>query len=184
MWTGRCEARLERLFLFGAAAADRFGACASEPTRELVIQVGNVLEKCNSGLRVALIYGGASYETQQRAMRYADVVIGTPGRLRDMYDRKWISFDAIESLVIDEADRLLDMGFGQDVTDLISFMPKTRQSIVFSATMPEWCHTLVKKHMKPNCVTVDMVSDEAHLPDASMVPSTVRHVAVQAKADP
>ncbi len=153
----------------------------AEPTRELVIQVASVLEGSKSGLRVAQIYGGVGYDPQQRALRNADVIIATPGRLRDLYDRQWLDLSAIQMLVIDEADRLLDMGFAHEVTELISFMPRTRQSIIFSATMPDWCRTLVKKHMKPDTVIVDMVSEGGV--NASMVPSTVRHVAVQAAPD-
>ncbi len=107
------------------------------PTRELAEQVKESLRDLSheKGLRVAAIYGGVSMGPQVRYLASADVVVATPGRLLDHYEHKTIDLSKVKILVLDEADRMLDMGFINDVADIISFCPKKRQTMFFSATI-------------------------------------------------
>jgi len=109
------------------------------PTRELVIQVTEQARKlaARTSLRVVPIYGGARLgEQTDKLRRGADVVVATPGRLLDHMQRRNINFRDVEILVLDEADRMLDMGFLPDIRQIISKMPQQRQTMLFSATMP------------------------------------------------
>ena len=108
------------------------------PTRELVIQVAGEAKKlaAHTPLRIAAIYGGARMGPQiDRLRRGVDVVIATPGRLQDHMRRKNINFKELQILVLDEADRMLDMGFLPDIKQIVSRMPRRRQTMLFSATM-------------------------------------------------
>ncbi len=108
------------------------------PTRELVIQVTEHARKLAAGtpIRVAAIYGGAGMKTQiDKLRRGVDVVIATPGRLQDHMRRRNIHFKELQVLVLDEADRMLDMGFLPDIKQIVSRMPHQRQTMLFSATM-------------------------------------------------
>ncbi|MEM7035238.1 MAG: DEAD/DEAH box helicase [Chloroflexota bacterium] len=110
------------------------------PTRELVIQVADQARKLASrtSLRIASIYGGAKMKRQvDRLRKGVDVVVATPGRLQDHMRRKNIQFSDLEILVLDEADRMLDMGFLPDIEHIISKMPQERQTLMFSATMSD-----------------------------------------------
>ena len=127
--------RLER----GRARARMPRSLILEPTRELAAQVAEHFEILgkNHNLTVALLIGGVSYEDQDRKLdRGADVVIATPGRLLDHFARGKLLLNGIEILVIDEADRMLDMGFIPDIERICKLLPFTRQTLFFSATMP------------------------------------------------
>lgn len=127
--------RLER----GRARARMPRSLILEPTRELAAQVAEHFEILgkNYNLTVALLIGGVSYEDQDRKLdRGADVVIATPGRLLDHFTRGKLLLNGIEILVIDEADRMLDMGFIPDIERICKLLPFTRQTLFFSATMP------------------------------------------------
>jgi len=109
------------------------------PTRELAAQIAENFEKYgeNHRLNVALLIGGVSFDEQERKLeRGADVLIATPGRLLDHYERGKILLTGVEILVIDEADRMLDMGFIPDIEKICKLIPMTRQTLLFSATMP------------------------------------------------
>jgi superfamily II DNA/RNA helicase len=117
-----------------------------EPTRELAAQVAEHFETLgkNHNLTVALLIGGVSYDDQDRKLdRGADVVIATPGRLLDHFTRGKLLLNGIEILVIDEADRMLDMGFIPDIERICKLLPFTRQTLFFSATMPSEIQRLV-----------------------------------------
>jgi len=108
------------------------------PTRELAIQVAEEFQRFskNFPLRVATIYGGSSFSTQLRAIKKGcHVIVATPGRLFDHLERKTLCLDTVEKLVLDEADRLMDMGFMPQVRKIVARLPKTRQTIMFSATI-------------------------------------------------
>ena len=108
------------------------------PTRELAIQVSEHTLQLSRGLpvRVATIYGGVGYEEQDRALeRGVDVVIATPGRLLDQVARRRIAFTSIEVLVLDEGDRMLDIGFLPDIRRIVRLLPRERQTMLFSATL-------------------------------------------------
>jgi len=110
------------------------------PTRELASQINEVFEglTAHTKLYTAAIYGGVGMPPQERALRLGtDVIVATPGRLLDHMNRGIGRFDGLEVLVLDEADRMLDMGFLPDVKRIISHLPKQRQTMLFSATMPK-----------------------------------------------
>lgn len=110
------------------------------PTRELAIQIADSFEKYGKHMRfsMATVYGGVNQRKQVNAMRQGvDVLIATPGRLLDLIAQKHIRLDGIEILVLDEADRMLDMGFMPDLKKIIGMLPDDRQSLFFSATLPK-----------------------------------------------
>ncbi len=110
------------------------------PTRELAIQIGDEFRAYGKHLhlRQAVILGGVSQRPQVNALsRGVEILIATPGRLLDLMGQRRLGLDAVEFFVLDEADRMLDMGFVRDVRKIISALPKTRQSLLFSATMPD-----------------------------------------------
>ncbi|MCH6588516.1 MAG: DEAD/DEAH box helicase [Proteobacteria bacterium] len=109
------------------------------PTRELAIQIGGEFRAYGKHLhlRQTVIYGGVGQRPQVDALsRGVDIVVATPGRLLDLMGQRRLGLEAVAFLVLDEADRMLDMGFVRDVRKIISALPKTRQSLLFSATMP------------------------------------------------
>jgi ATP-dependent RNA helicase RhlE len=107
------------------------------PTRELAVQVAEELRIVSQpkGIRVASVYGGVSLDKQAQRAGKAHVVIATPGRLTDLVNRRLLSLKAVEILVLDEADRMLDMGFKPQVDRIVTMLPKQRQTMFFSATL-------------------------------------------------
>jgi superfamily II DNA/RNA helicase len=128
------------------------------PTRELAAQVAENFDNYGKyhKLTKALLVGGESMGEQVKVLeRGADVLIATPGRLLDLFDRGQILLSDIKVLVIDEADRMLDMGFIPDIEKIISFIPPTRQTLLFSATMPPEIKALADKFLtNPKSVSV------------------------------
>jgi len=120
------------------------------PTRELAEQVSTTIQKFskNKHLEIISVYGGVSINPQMYNLRTADVVVGTPGRILDHLDRRTIDLRNIKILVLDEADRMLDMGFKDDVDKIISQCPEKRQTLLFSATITQDVSRLAKKYMK------------------------------------
>jgi len=121
------------------------------PTRELALQVSSDLSIASSdrGIRVLTVYGGVPYEGQLDALASGvDVVVGTPGRLIDLMNRKALDISHVKSLVLDEADEMLDLGFLPDVEKLLAKTPETRQTMLFSATMPAAIVALARIHMR------------------------------------
>ena len=121
---------------------------ALAPTRELAIQVADQFEKLGKylSIKVALVYGGVDYEPQiQSLVNESDVVVATPGRLLDHIKRKTVDFANLEVLILDEADRMLDMGFAEEITDILKRLPTKRQTMLFSATIPTTISTLASK---------------------------------------
>ncbi len=118
------------------------------PTRELATQIAESFSTYGhrSGFRQAVIYGGVSQVPQVRAIRGgAEIVVATPGRLLDLMTQKLVRLDSIETLVVDEADRMFDMGFIRDLHKIVAALPKKRQTLLFSATMPEDIRQLANK---------------------------------------
>ena len=129
-----------------------------EPTRELAAQVAENFEmygKYNK-LSMALLIGGVSFEDQERALeKGVDVLIATPGRLLDHFERGKVLLNDVKVLVIDEADRMLDMGFIPDVERIVGLLPPLRQTLFFSATMPPEIRRLADRFLSnPKEVTV------------------------------
>lgn len=119
------------------------------PTRELAQQIAEALMKFSKykPLSIVVVYGGVSIGLQINQLRTADVVIGTPGRMLDHLQRRTIRLDRVKILVLDEADRMLDMGFIDDVEKIIRRCPVQRQTLLFSATIPEDIRRLADKYM-------------------------------------
>jgi superfamily II DNA/RNA helicase len=121
------------------------------PTRELAVQVADDLRTAavNLRVRVLTVYGGRAYEPQIDALAAGvDIVVGTPGRLLDLVERRHLDLSAVRALVLDEADKMLDLGFLPDVERIIRLIPEQRQTMLFSATMPGDVVTLARRHMR------------------------------------
>nr|WP_240771264.1 DEAD/DEAH box helicase [Nocardioides sp. GY 10113] len=121
------------------------------PTRELAIQVASdlTIASRDRGLRVLTVYGGVGYEPQLEALETGvDIVVGTPGRLIDLANRRALDLSHVHALVLDEADEMLDLGFLPDVERLLRLTPETRQTMLFSATMPSAIVALARMHMR------------------------------------
>ncbi len=157
---------IERL----ANGPNRVRALVLTPTRELCVQVDESFRKYarNSGIKVLAVYGGVALEPQVKALRKGvDVIVATPGRLLDHVERQNVVFDDLEVLVLDEADRMLDMGFAPQINRVVAEIPKYRQTLLFSATMPPEVEALARKYLrKPVVVQVGR---------RSMAASTVVH---------
>lgn len=133
------------------------------PTRELAEQVKEMLHKL-SDLNITAVYGGVSINPQIEALYKADVVVATPGRLLDHLQRATINLKNVSLLILDEADRMLDMGFIEDVEHIIKNCPKQRQTLFFSATMPDQIKSLAKKYMdNPEKVAAERMVDPKKL---------------------
>ena len=136
--SGRARARMPRTLIL-------------EPTRELAAQVAENFEKYgkNHKLTMALLIGGVSFDDQNKILdRGADVLIATPGRMLDQFERGRILLTGVEILVIDEADRMLDMGFIPDIERICGLLPKARQTLFFSATMPPEIQKLTSRFLR------------------------------------
>ncbi|MEI6731308.1 MAG: DEAD/DEAH box helicase [archaeon] len=136
------------------------------PTRELAEQVGTTLQKFSNhkSLHITEVYGGVSMGPQIRNIRDADVVVGTPGRILDHLERRTLKLNQVKYLVLDEADRMLDMGFIRDVEKIIKQCPEDRQTMLFSATISQEIGHIAKRYMKnPVHVSVNDQVDPAML---------------------
>jgi superfamily II DNA/RNA helicase len=138
--TGKTAAfALPTLSLLGPAAG-KPRCLVLVPTRELAVQVDENFQKYGKhfGTRTALLYGGVGYGAQVKALEEGvDVVIATPGRLLDLHEQKILDLKSIQMLIMDEVDRMLDMGFIEDVTRIVNYCPKERQTLLFSATISD-----------------------------------------------
>jgi ATP-dependent RNA helicase RhlE len=135
------------------------------PTRELCVQVEESFRRYAkyTEIEVAAIYGGVPIDPQEKKLRAGvDVVVATPGRLIDHLERQNVVFDDLEVLVLDEADRMLDMGFAPQINRVVSEVPQYRQTLLFSATMPPEVEALARKYLrKPVVVQVGVRSAAA-----------------------
>ena len=146
------------------------------PTRELAIQIDESFQKYgrNIGLKSCAIFGGINQKRQTKELKSGvDILVATPGRLLDLMNQGFISLDSIEIFVLDEADRMLDMGFIHDIKKLLAVLPKKRQTLFFSATMPPEIvklsktilHNPVKVEVTPESSTVDAIRQELYFVD-------------------
>ena len=147
------------------------------PTRELAIQIFDSMKTYgrHMGLRYAAIFGGVGHKPQITAMaRGVDVLVATPGRLLDLFNQRQVRLDQVEVLVLDEADRMFDMGFLRDVRKIVAATPTSRQSLLFSATMPADVAELANKVLRqptrievsPTVITVDRINQSVVFADA------------------
>ncbi len=148
--TGKTGAFLVPI-LNSTQASDRMTALVILPTRELALQVFSVAKDMAafSKVKSTVVYGGASIENQIKELRRnPSIVIGTPGRIIDLMKRGELDVSGIRFLVLDEADVMLDLGFIEDIELIVSKMPKKKQSMLFSATIPEQILKLTRRFMK------------------------------------
>jgi len=135
------------------------------PTRELAIQIDDSFRTYGkyTGLKTAVIFGGVNQKTQTDALRHGvDILVATPGRLLDLMEQGFVGLDNIEYFVLDEADRMLDMGFIHDIRKIIAKLPAKRQSMFFSATLPKNIVALSQKILvNPKKVEVNRESAPA-----------------------
>ena len=146
------------------------------PTRELAIQIDESFKAYgrHTGLKSTVVFGGVNQNPQTAALRLGvDILVATPGRLLDLMNQGHISLHDVEIFVLDEADRMLDMGFIHDVRRLLAVLPKKRQSLFFSATMPPEIiklastilHQPEKVSVTPNSLTVDIIQQYIYFVD-------------------
>jgi ATP-dependent RNA helicase DeaD len=129
------------------------------PTRELAMQVANAFHDYGKhrGMRVLAVYGGQPYERQKRRIKKGlDVVVGTPGRMLDLIKQKVLDLSQVETVVLDEADEMLSMGFIEDIEAILKATPADRQTALFSATLPAPIRKLAGKYMRdPQSITIE-----------------------------
>jgi superfamily II DNA/RNA helicase len=156
------------------AAPGKPQALILAPTRELALQVFEDFKVASAkrGTRNLIVYGGVPYEPQLDALQAGvDIVVGTPGRVLDLANRRALDLSHVKSMVLDEADEMLDLGFLPDVESILSKTPELRQTMLFSATMPGAIVTLARKHMRHPMNIRAESPDEDH-----MVPATAQFV--------
>ncbi|MEV0896471.1 DEAD/DEAH box helicase [Actinoplanes sp. NPDC049802] len=147
---------LERVTAPSEGATGQPQALVVVPTRELGLQVARDIAAAGSsrGVRVLPIYGGVAYEPQVEALKKGvEILVGTPGRLLDLCKQKQLKLSSIQALVLDEADRMLDLGFLEDVEKILAMIPEQRQTMLFSATMPDPIVALSRRFLR-NPVTI------------------------------
>ena len=160
------------------------------PTRELALQILESFEAYgrHTGLRACVIFGGVSQKPQEEALRRGvDILVATPGRLNDLWQQKLIDLTRVEIFVLDEADRMLDMGFVHDVKRVISRLPSKRQTLLFSATMPPEITALVdsilidpvKVAVTPVSSTVDAIAQSVYFVDKANKRRLLAHLLQQ-----
>src|SRR3989338_5766734 len=120
------------------------------PTRELCVQVNDALNSFGKHMRIhsTPVFGGVGINPQIDALRYAEIVVGTPGRILDHMERRTVDFSKVRFLILDEADKMFEMGFVDDVERIISAVPKKRQTLLFSATLPSSVNSLIRRHLQ------------------------------------
>ena len=180
---GQARTGTGKTFAFGIPILERLGEAEREraapralvvlPTRELAIQVADDLRVAGAriGASIVTLYGGRAYEPQIDALASVDVVVGTPGRLLDLARQGHLKLGRVRQLVLDEADKMLDLGFLPDVERILQLIPPTRQTMLFSATMPGEIVTLARRHLsRPTHIRAEQHDEPAH------VPTTEQHV--------
>jgi superfamily II DNA/RNA helicase len=184
---GQAKTGTGKTFGFGLPLIQRLGenpapgvqALIVAPTRELAIQVAEDLELATSGrpTTVASIYGGKAYEGQIEQIKAgAQIVVGTPGRLLDLAGQRLLDLSHVHEMVLDEADRMLDLGFLPDVEKLFSLTPATRHTMLFSATMPGPIVALARRFMSRP------IHIRASDPDEGLTQANIKHLIYRAHA--
>jgi ATP-dependent RNA helicase RhlE len=164
------------------------------PTRELAIQIGESLDDYGKYLKLyhTVIFGGVSQRPQEQALkRGVDILVATPGRLLDLMGQGIVRLDELQFFVLDEADRMLDMGFVHDVRRVIREIPKQRQSLFFSATMPpaiiELANTILTKPVRvevtPPATTVEKIDQSVYFVEKRQKRHLLKHLLVNEEID-
>ncbi|HEY5703451.1 MAG TPA: DEAD/DEAH box helicase [Gammaproteobacteria bacterium] len=178
---------LQRLGQKPAAKKYRVRALVLTPTRELAAQVQDSVITYGKfqKFRCAAVFGGVNIRQQiSRLARGVDVLVATPGRLLDLYQQNAMRFDDLEILVLDEADRMLDMGFIHDIKKIMALLPKQRQNLMFSATFSNEIrqlargimHQPVEIDISPRNTTVETITQKVHVVDKARKPELLSHL--------
>jgi len=178
---------LQRLAAARAADSTKPRCLILCPTRELATQIGDGFRSYGRNLKIrhTVIFGGVSQHHQVQALRRGiDVLIATPGRLLDLMQQRHIDLRAVEVLVLDEADRMLDMGFIQPIRSIVAQLPRQRQTLLFSATMPEeirklaqsLMHNPVSVHVAPVTQTADKIDQSVYHVERVNKPDLLAHL--------
>ena len=165
----------------------RIRALVLSPTRELALQIGESFRAYgrNTGLRQTVVVGGVNQGSQTRALQHGvDILIATPGRLLDLVNQGFVDLTAVEVLVLDEADRMLDMGFIPDVRRIVNKVPVRRQTLFFSATMPKDIQHLadamlrdpVRVRVEPVKSTSDLIQQSVYHVQRRLKPQLLAHL--------
>ena len=159
-----------------------FRALILTPTRELAAQIEDSIQTygAQENLRYGVVFGGVNINPQKKTLnRGLDILVATPGRLLDLYQQKCIDFRDVEVLILDEADRMLDMGFIRDIKKIMALLPKQRQNLMFSATFSDdirvlaktICSNPVEIDVAPRNSTVEAISQKMYYVDKASKPS-------------
>jgi ATP-dependent RNA helicase RhlE len=178
---------LQRLSTGDKVQANAIRALVLTPTRELAAQVGEsvVIYGKHLPLRSAVVFGGVSINPQMMALRRGvDVLVATPGRLMDLYSQNAVKFSQLEILVLDEADRMLDMGFIRDIRKIMALLPKRRQTLMFSATFSNEIRSLGQDllhnpefiEVSPRNAAANTVKQWVHPVDQKRKPELLSHL--------
>ena len=178
---------LQRLNGGKRAKPNRIRALILTPTRELAAQVADNVKTygANLNLRSAVVFGGVKINPQMMKLRGGvDVLIATPGRLMDLYNQNAVKFSDVEVLILDEADRMLDMGFIRDIRKIMSYMPKNRQNLLFSATFSGEIRSLasgllndpIKIEISPKVTTAEKVEQSIYEVDKTKKTELLIHL--------
>jgi ATP-dependent RNA helicase RhlE len=178
---------LQRLMDGPKVKANSVRALVLTPTRELAAQVNDSVSTYGKylELRSAVVYGGVKINPQMKSLRGGkDVLVATPGRLLDLYNQNAVKFDQLEMLVLDEADRMLDMGFINDIRKILALLPKQRQNLLFSATFSEeirrltrgLLHEPVLVEVSPRNTTAEKVKQSIFEVDKSKKTALLSHL--------
>ncbi|MGK0617360.1 DEAD/DEAH box helicase [Meiothermus cerbereus] len=168
---GQARTGTGKTLAFGIPIANRLDAARERgraprafvltPTRELALQVAKELEWLAPHLSITPIYGGTGYGKQAEALkRGTDVVVATPGRAIDYLEQRVLDLSKVEIVVLDEADEMLSMGFEEAVEQLLEATPPTRQTLLFSATLPTWARRLSERYQR-TAIHINVIKDEA-----------------------
>ena len=178
---------LQRLCNKPPISANRVRALVLTPTRELAAQIQDSVKTYGKflQLRSAVVFGGVKINPQMMQLRRGvDVLVATPGRLLDLYQQNAVRFNDIEILVLDEADRMLDMGFINDIKKIMALLPKQRQNLLFSATFSSEIRQLAKSvtnnpveiDISPRNSTVELIAQKVHTVDKARKAELLSHM--------
>lgn len=167
---GQAQTGTGKTLAFGAPVLNKIGSPKGmigsviiTPTRELAIQVNDEINRLGkyTGIKTLPVFGGKPIDRQIRAIKQGiDIIVGTPGRLLDLIRRKVVKLGNVSFVVLDEADEMLDMGFIEDIKEIVSNCPEDRQTMLFSATMPTPIKRLAKDYMKDDTKHISIVKNE------------------------
>lgn len=181
---GQAQTGTGKTLAFGAPVLEKIGSPKGmvgsiiiTPTRELAIQVNDEINRIGkyTGIKTLPVYGGTPINSQIRSLkRGIDVVVGTPGRVLDLIRRRVLKLGSVSFVVLDEADEMLDMGFIDDIEEIVSNCPDDRQTMLFSATMPAPIKRLAKRYMKKDIKHISVL-------EKTMTVSTVKQYYFEVK---